>query len=93
MSQDLKLADDPIGYAGADHAEQPAWGAVTSLALGVFSLVTAEFLPASLLTPMAATFRVSEALVGQAVTVTAAGRWSPPCSPPWRPAASIAGWC
>ena len=73
MSQDLKLADDSIGYAGADHAEQPAWGAVTSLALGVFSLVTAEFLPASLLTPMAATFRVSEALVGQAVTVTAAG--------------------
>ncbi len=52
-------------------AEEPAWAAVFSLALGVFSLVTAEFLPASLLTPMAATFGASEALVGQAVTVTA----------------------
>ena len=29
---------------------EPAWGAVVSLALGVFGLVTAEFLPASLLT-------------------------------------------
>ncbi|WP_428376833.1 MFS transporter [Lichenicoccus sp.] len=56
----------------AGELEEPAWFAVFSLALGVFSLVTAEFLPASLLTPMAATFGASEALVGQAVTVTAA---------------------
>jgi predicted MFS family arabinose efflux permease len=50
---------------------RPAWAAVFSLALGVFGLVTAEFLPASLLTPMAASFGVSEGLAGQAVTVTA----------------------
>ncbi|WP_458094968.1 MFS transporter [Roseomonas sp. WA12] len=49
----------------------PAWAAVFSLALGVFGLVTAEFLPASLLTPMALDLGVSEALAGQAVTVTA----------------------
>lgn len=42
-----------------------------SLALGVFGLLTAEYLPASLLTPIADDLRVSEALVGQAVTVTA----------------------
>ena len=53
-------------------AKDPAWLTVFSLSLGVFSLVTAEFLPASLLTPMAATLGVSQALVGQAVTVTAA---------------------
>lgn len=45
--------------------------AVFSLAMGVFGLLTAEYLPASLLTPMAAGLGVSEALAGQAVTVTA----------------------
>ena len=62
-------AEVAVPVAGLD---EPAWFAVFSLALGVFSLVTAEFLPASLLTPMAATLGISEALVGQAVTVTAA---------------------
>ncbi len=48
-----------------------AWTAVFSLAMGVFGLLTAEYLPASLLTPMATDLGVSEALAGQAVTVTA----------------------
>jgi predicted MFS family arabinose efflux permease len=51
---------------------EPSWAAVGSLALGVFSLVTAEFLPASLLTPIAADFRISEGAAGQTVTATAA---------------------
>ncbi|MBE7209987.1 MAG: MFS transporter [Gluconacetobacter diazotrophicus] len=51
--------------------EEPAWAAVLSMTLGVFGLVTAEFLPASLLTPMAQTLGVSAGLAGQAVTVTA----------------------
>ena len=50
---------------------KPQWGAVFSMALGVFGLVTAEFLPASLLTPMAASLGVTEGMTGQAVTVTA----------------------
>jgi predicted MFS family arabinose efflux permease len=40
--------------------------------LGVFGLVTAEFLPASLLTPIARDLGVTEGLAGQAVTATAA---------------------
>ncbi len=51
--------------------QEPAWGAVTSMALGVFGLVTAEFLPASLLTPIAAELGITEGAAGQAVTVTA----------------------
>ncbi|CNK24119.1 putative membrane transport protein [Yersinia intermedia] len=47
------------------------WTAVFSLTMGVFGLLTAEYLPASLLTPMAYDLGVSEALAGQAVTVTA----------------------
>lgn len=67
---------DPARLAGPEDAPrcapaEPAWTAVLSLAMGVFGLLTAEYLPASLLTPMAADLAVSEALAGQAVTVTA----------------------
>ena len=66
------MSESMTGTVPIAGLKEPAWSAVFSLALGVFSLVTAEFLPVSLLTPMAASFGVSEALVGQAVTVTAA---------------------
>ena len=39
--------------------------------LGVFSLVTAEFLPVSLLTPMANDLAITESLAGQAISTTA----------------------
>ncbi|OON74954.1 MFS transporter [Streptomyces tsukubensis] len=48
-----------------------SWAAVFSLAVGVFGLLTAEYLPASLLTPIASDLGISEAVAGQAVTVTA----------------------
>jgi len=57
--------------AGQIEPASAAWLAVFSLAMGVFGLLTAEYLPASLLTPMATDLGVSEALAGQAVTVTA----------------------
>ncbi|CAM3517802.1 MFS transporter [Paracoccus nototheniae] len=50
---------------------RPAWGAVLSMSLGVFALVTAEFLPASLLTPLADGLQISKGAAGQAVTATA----------------------
>ena len=56
---------------GGASPSAPRWGAVMSMTLGVFALVTAEFLPASLLTPMAAGLGVSEGVAGQTVTVTA----------------------
>lgn len=57
--------------SSVEERADPAWGAVVSLALGVFGLVTAEFLPASLLTPMAQDLGISEGAAGQAVTATA----------------------
>lgn len=72
------MSDEFLETSGSDIASienieptSPAWMAVFSLAMGVFGLLTAEYLPASLLTPMAAGLGVSEALAGQAVTVTA----------------------
>src|SRR5262245_29957786 len=47
------------------------WVAVGSLTLGVFSLVTAEFLPASLLTAIATDLNISAGAAGQTVTATA----------------------
>lgn len=62
---------DEVMSSNNGEPEEPAWMAVFSLAMGVFGLLTAEYLPASLLTPMAADLGVTEALAGQAVTVTA----------------------
>ena len=60
-------ASSPIG-----EPEPPAaWTAIGALALGVFALVTSEFLPASVLTPLAADLGVSVGAAGQAVTATA----------------------
>jgi predicted MFS family arabinose efflux permease len=85
MDESLLCIDEPTARAArptdllADRtndrkagSREPAWAAVGSMALGVFSLVTAEFLPASLLTPIAADFRISEGAAGQTVTATAA---------------------
>lgn len=44
---------------------------VVSLSVGVFALVTAEFLPASLLSRIAAELGVTEGVAGQSVSVTA----------------------
>ncbi len=59
--------------SAAPDTETPgaAWPAVFSLSFGVFGLVTAEFLPVSLLTPMAAELGVTNGAVGQAITATA----------------------
>ncbi|MBY3488295.1 MFS transporter [Rhizobium laguerreae] len=47
------------------------WFAVISMAATSFALVSAEFLPAGLLTPMASELGVSEGTAGQVVTATA----------------------
>lgn len=65
MSLSTEVADEVSVPA------RPAWGAVFAMAFGVFGLITAEFLPVSLLTPIAASLQVSEGQAGQTVTVTA----------------------
>jgi len=61
----------PAAPLDAPEHDAAHWPAVASLSLGVFGLVTAEFLPASLLTAMAADLHVSVGAAGQAVTATA----------------------
>lgn len=51
---------------------QPAWGGVFAMTLCVFALIASEFMPVSLLTPMANDLRVSEGLVGQGIAISGA---------------------
>jgi len=66
-----------------------AWGAVLSMALCVAMLIASEFMPVSLLTPMAEGLRATEGQTGQAISIsglfavaasllitTAAGQWN-----------------
>lgn len=52
---------------------QPKWSSVFAITLTVAGLITAEFLPVSLLTPMADGLDITEGLAGQAITATAVG--------------------
>jgi predicted MFS family arabinose efflux permease len=53
--------------------ERPAaWGAVFALSLGAFALVASEFMPVSLLTPLAADLGISEGQAGQSIAISGA---------------------
>jgi predicted MFS family arabinose efflux permease len=49
-----------------------AWGGVLAMSLGAFVLVASEFMPVSLLTPIAADLHISEGQAGQAISVSGA---------------------
>lgn len=65
------LPADALQSPSRSAAATSNWAAIASLALGVFGLVMAEFLPISLLTAMATDLGVSDGAAGQAVTATA----------------------
>ena len=53
--------------------DQPAyWSGVFAMTLCAFALVASEFMPVSLLTPVAADLQISEGLAGQAISVSGA---------------------
>lgn len=49
---------------------RPAWGAVLAMSLCAFALVASEFLPVSLLTPVATDLSLSEGQAGQAISIS-----------------------
>ncbi|SDA40072.1 Predicted arabinose efflux permease, MFS family [Pseudomonas sp. NFACC15-1] len=60
------MTDNPLSQ------NPPAWGAVFAMALAAFVLVASEFMPVSLLTPVAADLHVSEGQAGQGIAVSGA---------------------
>ncbi|MDF2574979.1 MAG: hypothetical protein K0S05_1891 [Agromyces sp.] len=71
MSTDTLSTPTQSPAASTTPAVRPAaWLAVVSLGLGIFTLVASEFLPASLLSPIAADLGITEGVAGQLVTAT-----------------------
>ena len=71
MSTDTLSTPTQSPAASTTPAVRPAaWLAVISLGLGIFTLVASEFLPASLLSPIAADLGITEGVAGQLVTAT-----------------------
>ncbi len=65
--------DLPVSTNHADVLNKPAaWGAVLAMALGAFALVASEFMPVSLLTPIAADLHITEGQAGQAISISGA---------------------
>lgn len=57
----------------AEANEQPAyWSGVFAMTLCVFALIASEFMPVSLLTPLAVDLHVTEGLVGQGIAISGA---------------------
>ena len=52
--------------------EQRGWSAVLAMSLAAFALVASEFMPVSLLTPIAAELHVTEGQAGQGISVSGA---------------------
>lgn len=57
-------ADDSLGA--------PAWSGVYALAVGAFALIASEFMPVSLLTPIASDLQITEGQAGQAISISGA---------------------
>jgi predicted MFS family arabinose efflux permease len=55
-----------------DRNQPAAWGAVFAVALGAFVLVASEFMPVSLLTPIAADLGITEGQAGQSIGISGA---------------------
>lgn len=66
------MTDATFPYVRDGSAVTPgaAWGAVLSMSLCVAMLIASEFMPVSLLTPMAAGLGASEGQTGQAISVS-----------------------
>jgi predicted MFS family arabinose efflux permease len=59
-----------VATAEAGSKPAAAWGAVLSMALCVAMLIASEFMPVSLLTPMAEGLRATEGQTGQAIAIS-----------------------
>ncbi|WDF77223.1 MFS transporter [Mucilaginibacter sp. KACC 22773] len=52
-------------------SKEPKWPAVYAVSLAVAGLITSEFLPVSILTPIAKDLHITEGTAGQAISITA----------------------
>lgn len=68
----LQAAHSVAGSAVSATRQLAHWSGVFAMTLCVFALIASEFMPVSLLTPLAADLGVSEGMVGQGIAVSGA---------------------
>lgn len=57
-------------FLSAPQKSQQSWGAVLAMSLAAFALVASEFMPVSLLTPIATDLQITEGQAGQSISVS-----------------------
>ena len=68
-----QLAAQPSAIATDQPLPRPShWGGVFAMTLCVFALIASEFMPVSLLTPLATDLQVSEGIAGQGIAISGA---------------------
>ncbi|XOV63976.1 MFS transporter [Agrobacterium rosae] len=72
ISSEFNDGDQDTGIPAAQtkHGHKAAWGAVFSMALCVAVLIASEFMPVSLLSPIATELGVTEGRAGQAISIS-----------------------
>lgn len=69
MTADIRL---PTTTLRAADAQTSHWGGVYAMTLCVFALIASEFMPVSLLTPLANDLQVSQGMAGQGLAISGA---------------------
>ncbi len=74
MNSEIKTVNtlDELELMAAPTLAPAYWGGVFAMTLCVFALIASEFMPVSLLTPIAADLHVSEGLAGQGIAISGA---------------------
>jgi DHA1 family purine ribonucleoside efflux pump-like MFS transporter len=66
----MNMSSVNLHAAAAAQPHRAAWGAIFSMALGVVVLIASEFMPVSLLTPIASDLSISQGQAGQAISIS-----------------------
>lgn len=71
MQHDTTVTSENEAQGPHGGGHHPAhWGGVFAMSLCVFALIASEFMPVSLLTPMASELEVTEGMVGQGIAIS-----------------------
>lgn len=64
--------ESPVDTVSTNKEAPAYWGGIFAMTLCVFALIASEFMPVSLLTPLAVDLQVSEGMAGQGIAISGA---------------------
>jgi predicted MFS family arabinose efflux permease len=66
----IDMTADSAVFEQGGEAQPAHWGGVFAMTLCVFALIASEFMPVSLLTPLASDLKVTEGMAGQGIAIS-----------------------